>query len=118
MISRFLAQRGGALVSASSRTSGMWYMNSASFAEASGLTAEGVQERVQKVVKQFHKVDPKTVTNTSNFTNDLGLDSLDAVELLLAVEDEFCIVIPDSDADQIQSVDAAVSYILTNPNAK
>lgn len=58
-------------------------------AAAHGLTQAEVTERAIKVVKGFERVDPQKVTATSHFANDLGLDSLDAVEVVMAFEDEF-----------------------------
>jgi NADH dehydrogenase (ubiquinone) 1 alpha/beta subcomplex 1 len=82
------------------------------------LPAADVTSRIVQVVKAFEKVDPNVVKETSHFATDLGLDSLDAVELVMAFEDEFAIEIPDADADKIVSVKDAVSYILSHPNAK
>eukprot|EP01089_Gocevia_fonbrunei_P007991 TRINITY_DN1948_c0_g1_i1.p1 TRINITY_DN1948_c0_g1~~TRINITY_DN1948_c0_g1_i1.p1 ORF type:complete len:138 (+),score=28.72 TRINITY_DN1948_c0_g1_i1:75-488(+) len=85
---------------------------------ASGVTAEQARERIIRVVKDFHKVDPNKVSVNSHFTNDLGLDSLDQVELVLAFEDEFAIVLAEDDAEKIQNIDDAVEFISTNPNSK
>ncbi|KAK3044962.1 Acyl carrier protein, mitochondrial, partial [Coniosporium uncinatum] len=54
---------------------------------------------------------------TSHFSNDLGLDSLDTVEVVMAIEEEFSIEIPDKEADAIHSVDKAVEYIMGQPDA-
>eukprot|EP00013_Stygamoeba_regulata_P025869 CAMPEP_0177646224 /NCGR_PEP_ID=MMETSP0447-20121125/9663_1 /TAXON_ID=0 /ORGANISM="Stygamoeba regulata, Strain BSH-02190019" /LENGTH=117 /DNA_ID=CAMNT_0019148749 /DNA_START=121 /DNA_END=474 /DNA_ORIENTATION=+ len=88
------------------------------YAAAAGLSEAVVKDRVTDVVKNFHKVDANAVTATSSFVNDLGLDSLDTVELVLALEEEFCITVPEADQESITSVDAAVSYILASPHAK
>eukprot|EP00013_Stygamoeba_regulata_P020231 CAMPEP_0177651218 /NCGR_PEP_ID=MMETSP0447-20121125/12412_1 /TAXON_ID=0 /ORGANISM="Stygamoeba regulata, Strain BSH-02190019" /LENGTH=139 /DNA_ID=CAMNT_0019154247 /DNA_START=22 /DNA_END=441 /DNA_ORIENTATION=+ len=80
--------------------------------------ATNVEQRVMDVVKAWEKVDPSKVTATSHFKNDLGLDSLDTVELLLAIEDEFAVEIPDDDADKIFTVEDAIKYIQSNPHAK
>ena len=77
-----------------------------------------VTARVQEVVKAFEKVDAANVTEKAHFKNDLGLDSLDGVELVMAMEDEFCIEIPDDAADNINSVPDAINYLLTNPHIK
>jgi acyl carrier protein len=53
---------------------------------------------------------------SSHFSNDLGLDSLDTVEVVMAIEEEFSIEIPDKEADAIHSVDKAVDYILSQPD--
>lgn len=74
--------------------------------------------RILAVVKGFEKVDPTKVTDIANFKDDLGLDSLDAVEVVMAIEDEFTIEIPDSEADKILTVADAVSFIITHPAAK
>lgn len=82
------------------------------------LSESEVTERVLNVVKGFEKVDPAKVSAKSHFLNDLGLDSLDAVEVVMALEEEFVIEIPDSEAEKIQSVADAVNYIVTHPQAK
>ena len=77
-----------------------------------------VEERVLSVIKNFDKVDPSKVLPTSKFGDDLGLDSLDSVEVVMAIEDEFAIEIPDAEADRIGSVGDAVEYIAAHPMAK
>lgn len=58
------------------------------------------------------------VTPKANFQNDLGLDSLDSVEVVMALEEEFGFEIPDNEADKIQSIDLAVDFIASHPQAK
>jgi NADH dehydrogenase (ubiquinone) 1 alpha/beta subcomplex 1 len=82
------------------------------------LDANQVTERVVEVVKKFNKVDPSKVTPTSAFAADLGLDSLDTVEVVMAFEEEFAVEIPDAEADKISSVAEAVAYLTSNPDAK
>lgn len=82
------------------------------------LNPAEVQERIITVVKNFDKVDPAKVSATSKFGDDLGLDSLDAVEVVMAIEDEFAIEIPDAEADRIASVGDAVEYVAAHPMAK
>ncbi|KAF9460811.1 acyl carrier protein [Collybia nuda] len=89
----------------------------ASFSAAAGLSRETIQSRVFDVLKGFEKVDPTKLTVASSFTNDLGLDSLDAVEVVMAVEEEFAIEIPDAEADEIQTVQQAIDYIAKTPEA-
>jgi NADH dehydrogenase (ubiquinone) 1 alpha/beta subcomplex 1 len=79
---------------------------------------EEVTDRIVQVVKNFDKVDPSKVSATSKFADDLGLDSLDTVEVVMAVEDEFAIEIPDAEADKIASIEDAAAYISAHPMAK
>ncbi len=67
---------------------------------------------------QLQVKDSEKLSNTSHFSNDLGLDSLDTVEVVMAIEEEFSIEIPDKEADSILSIDKAVSYILGQPDGK
>ncbi|MCJ1323306.1 Acyl carrier protein, mitochondrial [Xylographa vitiligo] len=70
------------------------------------------------LLKNFDKVsDASKLSKTSHFSNDLGLDSLDTVEVVMAIEEEFSIEIPDKEADAIHSIDKAVDYILAQPDA-
>ncbi|RNF26213.1 acyl carrier protein, mitochondrial precursor [Trypanosoma conorhini] len=82
------------------------------------LNKDDVLTRVLEVVKNFEKVDASKVTPESHFVNDLGLNSLDVVEVVFAIEQEFILDIPDHDAEKIQSVPDAVEYISQNPMAK
>lgn len=82
------------------------------------LNKEDVLTRVLEVVKNFEKVDAAKVNPESHFINDLGLDSLDVVEVVMALEQEFLLDIPDHDAEKIQSIQDAVEYISQNPMAK
>lgn len=58
------------------------------------------------------------VTPNAHFQNDLGLDSLDAVEVVMALEEEFGFEIPDNEADKINSINLAVDFIASHPQAK
>ncbi|BEI86220.1 hypothetical protein CcaverHIS002_0605070 [Cutaneotrichosporon cavernicola] len=84
---------------------------------AASLTKEDVTSRVLDVLKSFEKVDASKLAPTSEFTADLGLDSLDAVEVVMAIEEEFAIEIPDAEADAIDSVDKAIEYVIKTPEA-
>lgn len=64
------------------------------------------------------QVDAGKVSETALFKDDLSLDSLDAVEVVMAIEDEFTIEIPDSEADKIVGIADAVAYIISHPAAK
>ncbi|CCQ52463.1 acyl carrier protein [Crocosphaera watsonii WH 8501] len=68
-------------------------------------------EEVQKIVVEQLEVEADKVTKDANFANDLGADSLDTVELVMALEDKFEIEIPDEAAENIATVEAAVKYI-------
>ncbi|MEB3222136.1 MAG: acyl carrier protein [Candidatus Sericytochromatia bacterium] len=76
------------------------------------LNETEVFERVKKIVIDRLDVGDSTVTLDAGFTEDLGADSLDTVELVMAFEEEFEVEIPDEDAEQIKTVRDAVSYIL------
>jgi NADH dehydrogenase (ubiquinone) 1 alpha/beta subcomplex 1 len=82
------------------------------------LDPSEVSDRIVQVVKNFDKVDPDKVVPSSKFSDDLGLDSLDSVEVVMAIEDEFAIEIPDAEADKIASITDAVEYIAGHPMAK
>jgi acyl carrier protein len=70
-----------------------------------------IAERVTKIIVEKLGVDPSEVTTEASFTNDLGADSLDTVELIMEFEKEFDLSIPDEQAENIQTVGQAVSYI-------
>ncbi|KAJ9094976.1 hypothetical protein QFC21_005769 [Naganishia friedmannii] len=74
------------------------------YAASAGLDKEQITSRVMEVMKGFEKVDGGKLTPSASFTSDLGLDSLDAVEVVMAIEEEFAIEIPDEEADAITSV--------------
>ena len=88
------------------------------FAGSAFLDPVEVTDRIISVVKNFDKVDAAKVTAEAKFSEDLGLDSLDAVEVVMAIEDEFAVEIPDAEADKIASVNDAVEYIIGHPMAK
>ncbi|CAK5280562.1 unnamed protein product [Mycena citricolor] len=81
------------------------------------LSPEVIQSRVLEVLRGFEKVPADKLTPTASFTADLGLDSLDCVEVQMAIEEEFVIEIPDAEADEIQSVAQAIEYIKNTPDA-
>jgi acyl carrier protein len=70
-----------------------------------------ILQTVQKIVCEQLEVELEKVTPEANFANDLGADSLDTVELVMALEEEFNIEIPDEEAEKIATVQAAVDYI-------
>ncbi len=70
-----------------------------------------VQERVIKIVGEQLGIDIDKVTKEASFVDDLGADSLDTVELVMALEEEFDTEIPDEDAEKIRTVGDAIDYI-------
>jgi acyl carrier protein len=70
-----------------------------------------VEEKVKQIIVEELGVDEPEVTPNARFIEDLGADSLDTVELVMRFEEEFDIEIPDEDAEKIQSVRDAISYI-------
>ena len=71
-------------------------------------------KKVQEIVVEQLEVEEDTVTPEASFANDLGADSLDTVELVMALEEAFDIEIPDEAAEQIDTVGKAVDYISSN----
>lgn len=75
------------------------------------MSQQDTFERVQKIVAEQLGVDAAEVIPAANFANDLGADSLDTVELVMALEEEFEIEIPDDAAEKMMTVQEAVDYI-------
>ena len=76
---------------------------------------ENVEQRVKKIVAEQLGVNEAEVKNESSFVDDLGADSLDTVELVMALEEEFDCEIPDEEAEKITTVKQAVDYINAHP---
>jgi len=70
-----------------------------------------VEERVKKIIAEQLGVNEGEITNESSFVDDLGADSLDTVELVMALEEEFGTEIPDDEAEKITTVQQAVDYV-------
>ncbi len=70
-----------------------------------------IEQRVKKIVAEQLGVNEIEVKNESSFVNDLGADSLDTVELVMALEEEFECEIPDEDAEKITTVQQAIDYV-------
>ena len=75
-----------------------------------------LQQQVRGLISKSLKIPEETIKVESQFVEDLGADSLDIVELVMALEDEFQIEIPDKDAESIKTVQDAVKYIQTHSN--
>lgn len=74
-------------------------------------TIGNIDERVKKIVADQLGVKEEEITMEASFVDDLGADSLDTVELVMALEDEFGIEIPDEDAEKIETIQDAINYI-------
>ena len=70
-----------------------------------------IAERVKKIVVEHLGVEPEKVVDAASFIDDLGADSLDTVELVMAFEEEFGAEIPDEDAEKLTTVGAVISYL-------
>jgi len=73
--------------------------------------ASSVEEKVKQIIVEQLGVDESEVTPTASFIDDLGADSLDTVELVMALEEGFGMEIPDEDAEKITTVKDAINYI-------
>ena len=70
-----------------------------------------VEDKVKSIIVEQLGVKPEEITPTASFIDDLGADSLDTVELVMALEEEFSIEIPDEDAEKLTTVGMAIKYI-------
>jgi acyl carrier protein len=73
--------------------------------------SEPTEARVREIIINELGVEPEKVTNDASFVEDLGADSLDTVELVMAFEEEFGVDIPDEDAEQMKTVGDAIEYL-------
>jgi acyl carrier protein len=73
--------------------------------------SEPTEARVREIIVNELGVEPEKVTDNASFVEDLGADSLDTVELVMAFEEEFGVDIPDEDAEQMRTVGDAISYL-------
>uniref|UniRef100_K1RAE8 Acyl carrier protein n=1 Tax=Magallana gigas TaxID=29159 RepID=K1RAE8_MAGGI len=81
------------------------------FAGKNVYTIEEVEKRVMITLQLFDKIDPEKLTKDSHFIKDLGLDSLDQVEIIMAMEDDFDFEIPDDDAERLMTPALIIEYI-------
>ena len=77
-----------------------------------------IQDKITEIIVEQLGVKPEEVTAEASFVDDLGADSLDTVELVMALEEEFGIEIPDEDAEKIQTVGDAIKYIEEKSSSK
>ena len=78
------------------------------------MSSEEIFEKIKNIIIEQLQVSETTVTEEASFIDDLGADSLDLVELIMALEEEFGIEIPDGDAEKVVTVGDVVSYIKEN----
>ena len=75
------------------------------------MSEKSVEEKVKDIIVEQLAVNPEQVTPTASFIEDLGADSLDIVELVMAFEEEFSVEVPDEDAEKLQTVGQVIEYI-------
>jgi acyl carrier protein len=75
------------------------------------MTDKPIEEKVKDIIVEQLGVNPEQVTPTASFIEDLGADSLDIVELVMAFEEEFSVEVPDEDAEKLQTVGDVIKYI-------
>ena len=75
------------------------------------MAETSIADRVKQIIVEQLGVDAAEVTTAAHFVNDLGADSLDTVELVMELEDEFDVSIPDEDAEKSQTVGQAIKYV-------
>src|SRR5215210_780105 len=112
-----LLHRAGLPAPASSERAFCLSTASAAFQRSDGngeRTMSDIAERVKKIVVEHLGVEADKVTENANFIDDLGADSLDTVELVMAFEEEFNVEIPDDAAEKITTVRDAIDYIDQN----
>ena len=78
------------------------------------LMSDSIETQVKEIIVDQLGVDPEKVTSSAKFIEDLGADSLDTVELVMAFEEKFSVEVPDEDAEKLKSVEDVVAYIKAN----
>ncbi len=81
-------------------------------------TALEIEEKVTQIVSEQLSVDKSEIARETSFVNDLNADSLDTVELVMELEDEFDLTIPDEDAEKLKTVGEAIDYIQAQKEGK
>lgn len=82
------------------------------------MAETGLEARVRKIIADRLQVDAESVTPSASFVEDLGADSLDLVELVMAFEEEFSVEIPDQDAENMKTVGSAFDYLKKKVDAQ
>jgi len=82
------------------------------------MSDKSIEEKVKDIIVEQLGVNPEQVTPQASFIEDLGADSLDTVELVMAFEEEFNVEVPDEDAEKLQTVGDVVTYITEKTSAK
>ncbi|MGB2861813.1 MAG: acyl carrier protein [Sedimentisphaerales bacterium] len=85
---------------------------------AEGVDVVAIEKKVIEIISEQMGADKNEITRETSFINDLNADSLDTVELVMEFEDEFDMSIPDEEAEKIQTVGAAVDYIVNVAQSK
>ena len=85
---------------------------------AEGIDVVAIEKKVIEIISEQMGADKNEITRETSFINDLNADSLDTVELVMEFEDEFDMSIPDEEAEKIQTVGAAVEYIVNMSQSK
>ena len=85
---------------------------------AEGVDVVAIEKKVIDIISEQMGADKNEITRDTSFINDLNADSLDTVELVMEFEDEFDMSIPDEEAEKIQTVGAAVEYIVNVAQSK
>ena len=85
---------------------------------ADGVDVPAIEKRVIEIISEQMGADKTEITRETSFINDLNADSLDTVELVMEFEDEFDMSIPDEEAEKIQTVGAAIDYIVNIAQSK
>jgi acyl carrier protein len=82
------------------------------------IDVKAIEQKIIEIISEQVGVDKSEITRDTSFINDLNADSLDTVELVMEFEDEFDMSIPDEDAEKIQTVGAAIDYIVNIAQTK
>lgn len=82
------------------------------------MAVENIEEKVIQIVSEQLSVDKSEIHRNTSFVNDLNADSLDTVELVMELEDEFDLTIPDEEAEKLKTVGEAIDYIKKHHEAK